>query len=317
MELLVNDLSIHGQFPNLQSFKLSFGRIMAIREVALRYGRKLHCHRNVAYAQVTREHTMQQAVQSFSSDQQRAIMGWLTKHGPFWEDLRSHTPNDYLMCGEELVTDTAVGESAHCCYHGLNRHLVSLSPSNWNISPIQVIWFSDDDTEIKIEVFNYWDRSKFETVLSSVPIEIDSWIQLKEQVTSLFPELVISNDAFASLASHPFSYSVSQQIIARLKVLNRLKSCFDADGKRTQEGHKLYKDYFTGDRAWFSDSSSTEKRDFEKELTFPNPIQKEQTLFCPFHGKISRFTIRIHFSSPISKDEPLYVVYIGPKITKR
>ena len=41
-------------------------------------------------------------------------------------------------------------------------------------------------------------------------------------------------------------------------------------------------------------------------------------LFCPWHGKVSTRTLRIHFSpGQIRASDPLYVVYVGPKLTKR
>lgn len=42
-----------------------------------------------------------------------------------------------------------------------------------------------------------------------------------------------------------------------------------------------------------------------------NPLE------CFWHGKISTSYYRIHFSYPITHDEPLYIAYIGPKLTKQ
>ncbi|MCY3818840.1 MAG: hypothetical protein OXH52_05670 [Gammaproteobacteria bacterium] len=41
------------------------------------------------------------------------------------------------------------------------------------------------------------------------------------------------------------------------------------------------------------------------------------SLFCPWHGKVSRLTLRLHFSWPVEAGRPIYVVYAGPKITSR
>jgi hypothetical protein len=45
MDLLINDLSLHGQFADLASFRDSIGRIMQIRGIARRHQRALYCHR--------------------------------------------------------------------------------------------------------------------------------------------------------------------------------------------------------------------------------------------------------------------------------
>ncbi len=110
---------------------------------------------------------------------------------------------------------------------------------------------------------------------------------------------------------------------AVLEILNRFKVCFDEKGQRTAEGNTIYQDFFTGKKeggghgAMFSDSSDSEKNEFGKELTFNHPGAPTQTLFCPWHGKVQTPQLRVHFSDPIRANEPLYVVYVGPKLTKR
>ena len=101
------------------------------------------------------------------------------------------------------------------------------------------------------------------------------------------------------------------------ELLDRLARAFDADGARTSEGHRIYQDHFTGDRGSFSDSSDSEKRDFREALTFRRPDDTGESLFCTWHGKVRRPALRVHFSWPIRFGEPVYVVYAGPKITKR
>ena len=72
-----------------------------------------------------------------------------------------------------------------------------------------------------------------------------------------------------------------------------------------------------GDRALFSDSSLSEKRKFRKALTFGHPEKPGGRLFCPWHGKVSHQTLRLHFSWPPQAKQPVHIVYAGPKITKR
>ena len=47
VELLFNDLSVHGQFPDVPTFKASIGRVMHIRTVMQRFRLNLYCHWNV------------------------------------------------------------------------------------------------------------------------------------------------------------------------------------------------------------------------------------------------------------------------------
>lgn len=317
MELLANDLSIHGQFPDVAAFRIAISRVMAIRQVARRFGRELHCHRNIAHTQVTQTLSMPQAIGAFSVDEKRALMQWLTRQGPFWEDTRVHGPDDYLECNEIVVTDSAVGEAAYCCFHGIERHLVSLVPSSWQFSPVLVTWIADFGAGRTVEVINHWDPDRVEAVMRAAPVPLASWEQLEKVAIARCPELTFSPDSFEDLLGYPFVPGAAERVLVLLEILHRLKSCRDEHGQRTPEGQRLYQDHFTGDKAWFSDSSDAEKRDFRTDLTFRHPTLDSQSLFCTWHGKVKTPQVRIHFTWPVGLDEPLHVVYVGPKITKR
>jgi hypothetical protein len=105
-------------------------------------------------------------------------------------------------------------------------------------------------------------------------------------------------------------------LLVLLQVLHELRNAVDESGERTTEGQEIYQRHFTGDKAWFSDSSDTEKRDFRHDLTFDSPSGDKQ-IFCPWHGKVKTLQLRVHFTWPVSADEPFVVAYVGPKITKR
>lgn len=317
MELLVNDLSISGQFTDIFSFREAIVRVMSMREIARQFGRELYCHRNMCHAQVTNTLGMPQAIQLLSQVQKSALMQWITRHGPYWEDDRVHGPDDYLECNDQIVTDTAIGEAAFRCFNGDDHRLVSLIPSSWEHTPVSVCWYLDNDDNRTTAVINYITTEVLETDLRSAPPIIETWGQLAQISKERFPHLTFANDSFDPFRGHPFVPGAAQRIIERLEVLERLKCCFDESGARTAEGYRLYQEYFTGAKAWFSDSSDGEKHDFQFEMTFKHPDRDGETLFCPWHGKIKTPQLRIHFSWPVSPGSPLYVVYVGPKITKR
>jgi hypothetical protein len=315
MQFLLNDLSLHGQFPSVLAFQDAMRSIMLMRTKIQQFGRELYCHRHLAQAQVTHGLSMQQAIQQFNINERRALMGWLTQYGPFWEDERNHDPDDYLECRELIVTDTALGEAAfHCCY-GRERHTISLNPSNWLYTPISVVWHSENVANI--DVINHWEINTLEPILKSSSPPIKSWEQLASVIKTRCPNLTFSGDSFQPLEGHPFVNSASQRIVELLETLNKFKICFDENGQRTAEGQRIYQDHFTGQKAWFTDSSDSEKNEFNNKLTFKHPNNHTESLFCTWHGKIKTPQFRIHFSWPISISEPLYVVYIGPKLTKQ
>ena len=259
---------------------------------------------------------MPQVVQGLSEAKRKALMQWLARSGPFWEDDRQHGPDDYLECKGEVVTDTAVGEAAHHVFNGISCGLVSMDPSSWLFSPVPVEWHEGESTR-SIGVPNYWDVQGLKIALDAASVSLASWRDLETVARRRCPDLTFSPNCFEPLRGHPFGTSAAQALLSRLAVLQDLKNCYGERGQRTPEGREMYAKHFTGRKAWFSDSSDTEKAVFRQSLTFPHPASAGETLFCTWHGKVKTPQLRVHFSWPINAATPLYVVYIGPKITKR
>jgi hypothetical protein len=317
VDYLVNDMSLHGQFHDAAAFVRSVDNLMEIRGEINRLGSALYCHRKLKDAQVTPQFYMQRAVQWLPVDKRRALMSWLANAGPYWEDARLHSEDDYLAVAENIVTDSAIGEAALCISRDVLRELVSFSPSNWQTTPIVVDWVHEDGKAQQIHVTNHWTLDSVKTSLQSHPIVIDSWASLADHLRHSCTRLTFSDNAFQPLQGHPFAVAAAVRIRVMLHTLNEFKGCFNESGERNEAGHRLLENHFTGENAWFSDSSATEKRVFEKELTFSHPDRPDQDLFCPWHGKVQTPPYRIHFSWPVTRDGPVYVVYIGPKLSKR
>ncbi len=313
MDLLLNDLSLHDQLHDPITFKEAVSRIMSMRRIAIRSGFQLHSHRNILNRRVTPTTSLNQALQRLPRDQKRSILQWLTKRGPFWEDLARHNFDLYMDYRGEIVTETAVGEAAYCLAIGLNRALVSFAPSDWQLSPLYVRVVSDAATEVPVP--NYWEIPELETALHKARPPLASWEQMERQSRREFQRLTFSAECFSNLSGQPFAPGVADRILARLKILNDLGGSVDAGGRRTPEGHRIYQAHFTGANAWFSDSSETEKRQFETDLTFIGP--DGNPLFCAWHGKLNNPPYRIHFAWPVSHRVPLYIAYIGLKLTRR
>lgn len=317
LEFLINNLSFHGQFLDLAAFRESLKILMQMKELARRFDVEIYSHRSMGTAYIMPDMPMQKAVQCLPPSQRRSLLAWLTKHGPFWDEEKSHGPDDYLECNDEIVTDTAVGEAAYCHLQGVERHLVSLIPSAWDLSPVAVKWHRSDNDFDTIEIRNYCRPDDLEGALACVP-DIGSWNTLKHVTSIRCAHLKFAPNSFEDLSKYPFNPRAAKNLLQRLKILDRLQNSFDAQGKRTAEGNQIHRDYFTGHAAWFSDSSDTEKNACRAKLTFPHPERERETLFCSWHGKVNHHPpLRIHFSGPIRADAPCYVVYVGPKLTMR
>ena len=319
MELLANERSIHEQFHDIASFRDALARLVSMRHVARRFGLEVYCHRELLNASPMPDTPMRQAVGRLSDEKRRAAMTWLTRAGPFWDDVRRHGADDWLECRGDIVTDSAIGEAAFRTLDGVECGLVSVTPSDWDFSPVEVVWRREaeklEDRRAKVD--NWRDAGALENGLRDAAPPFRSWGALRLVSENRFENLTFAEDCFEPLDGVPFAESSAKRLHMLLETLNRLAGAFDADGVRTTEGQRIYQDCFTGDSALFSDSSVTEKRQFRKEMTFPHPDSSGKSLFCPWHGKVSHMTIRLHFSWPIRAGEQVWVVYAGPKITKQ
>lgn len=293
---------------------------MTMRRVARGYNREVHCHGDVMSRDVASGRmTLRQAVQRLQPDERRAVMQWWTKGGPFWEADRRHGPDDWFECRDEIVTNSTLGEAAYRQAVGIDCDVISFSPSEWTDSPLSVTWCRDDDEldDLRLDIANSWDAAALEARLHSAAPAIRSWRQLEERSRGGLANLTFGPSCFVPLQGLPFSDAAATRIRLLLGILNRFAGAFDADGSRNVEGLRIQADYFVGRNALFSDSSDTEKRDFGDKMRFQHPEAPGQALSCTWHGKINQMALRIHFSWPVRADEPLYVMYIGQKITRR
>lgn len=317
MDFSFNELSLEGVSAEDKAFKQGIDQVMNIRQLLRRLNRDLYCSHSIQSTLMVDGKNIYQAISLWDIEPRRALLGWLTKFGPFWEDIRKHSEDDFFAYKDLIVTGSAVGEVAFLCSHGLDWRLVSLAPSSWEFSPVPVDWYKSDEESTSMDVINYWTFDQIKGALDEDSQTISSWEDLKQFAYGRYSNISFLTECFEGLQGFPFMFSQSKRILVLLQVLDELENCVDRFGKRTDEGHRIHRNYFEGDTALFSPSSVRERSRYKKELTFPHPDRKDETLFCHWHGKVSSSPpIRIHFSWPNKADEPLYVVYVGPKLTR-
>lgn len=316
MELILNELSLEGQFNSHEQFHGALAEIIKIRGSARNCGVALLAHRNTLDRKVTIGASVRDSIGRLSREKRLSILLWLTRDGPFWDESRRHSMDDYLECEGQLVTDSGIGEAAHRVKEGGVAVLISLAPSSWQRTPLNVSVCDGDLNAAFASISNYWTTDGLLALIRQTP-KILSWAQLRVYATERYQDLTFHPECFDHLNGHPFVPAASKQIDNLLNCLQRMVRSFTENGERTAEGHEIYQQHFTGEKAWFSDSSESEKSSFRTEMTFTFPGNEENAIFCPWHGKVKTPQIRIHFSWPIRYSEPLFVAYIGPKITKR
>jgi hypothetical protein len=315
MHLLFNELSLQHTCPTDEHFVRAVSHIMKLRTIAQKQSRNIYCHRQITTIEVAPEKSMHQAVQKLDINMKRAFMNWITTTGPFWDDERKHSPDEYFeLIDSTIITDTGLGEAAYRMHIGEDSSTISVPNDPWIQHPITVQWHTSDSV-IPIEIDNYCNDSQFTVALERAKTPILSWDDLHMRCVNEFDKLFFVENCNRSIQQLPFSKASAERIYELLNMLNRFVSEHDKDGVRTSTGQIYYQDWFTGKRAWFTDSSDSEQAEYENELTFTLP--DGTTMLCGMHGKANSIfgPIRIHFSWPLNEDGKIYIVYIGKKIT--
>ncbi|OQW93112.1 MAG: hypothetical protein BWK79_12905 [Beggiatoa sp. IS2] len=320
MDFLVNELSLHGQYTNERDFKQSFDLLLSCGQQIENQGHSCYYSRELITRKVMLELDLRQVVKNTGDlNFIRQITNLVSKRGPFWSENRQHSEDDYFEYQREIVTDTAIAEVAWRIANQQNCHAVSFKPSRFNCSPLAVEWHQSADV-LPIDVQNFWDVATLTTFLKNSLKPPISWEELIQQCIKSYPHLTFANNLLDVLNSEPFSESIAERVKELLSILDELNTCFGKDGKFSSRGQEIKKNSFEKKKAIFTDSSDSEKHDFRDAMIFKKPDSPTgETIFCPFHGKIKMGReYRIHFNWPKEKPtDPLYIVYIGPKITKR
>ena len=251
MELFANEMSIHRQFHDLPTFHGALERLMGMRGVAHRFGRNVYCHRTLAGAEPIPGIRMQQAVQRLADNRRRALMAWLTRGGPFWDDLRRHDANDWLECEGEIVTDTAVGEAAYRTLRGVECALISATPSNWDYLAYRSdSWNREaeglDDQNATLD--NWRDAAALETRLQGAVPPIRSWADLDDFSKSPIQEPDVCRSLLRRSGRSPIRHECSGSD-SRVAQYSRsaLPTLSTRAVSRTPEGSiAIYRDYFCG-----------------------------------------------------------------------
>ena len=157
MIFLFNDLSLYGQFGTDEEFLSALVWLMGARRRIEKQKLQLRCHRLFLRSQATATRQVQDIVKNLTDrNRRRQIMAWLANKGPFWDDERLHTSDDYLEVSDDIVTDTAIGEAAMAIGTGSLRALLSMSPSTWLRTPIEVGHVPAQEQRTTIPVPNLW-----------------------------------------------------------------------------------------------------------------------------------------------------------------
>lgn len=315
MEWHINELSLSGQFSSPEAFRQVVEDLLKLRRKEAALQSRLYCSRSLGICQITDRHNFREAILALNDMTfQRLVFRWMDKAGPFWESERAYAEDDYFECDGVNVTEQGLGEAARRRLSGIDACSFSFTGGRLlcSTSPIQVMYWLT-----QIEIDNCWDVQQLAIAIQGQKT-YKSWQDVDQEIRSRFVNLKISDNATAPLRPVPYYKSATDRIFELLGVLDRLVAETDTKGALSVAGKRLLSEHFTGGKAWFTDESDTNKRKFKQEMTFIDPDNPTQTIFCGWHGKIKTPQLRIHFQWPCPASETaIKIVYIGPKITKR
>lgn len=318
MEFMFNELSLHGQFRGMEEAEQALRKLLGWRKQIRSEGTVLRGPRQFWDRPFTTSGTVRDVVKGCKDAELRvSVINWLAKEGPFWDVEPHHGPDDWLECAGQIITNSSIAEAAVAVTRGHEREILSVSPSSWERTPLTVDWVHTAEDREAISLGNVWHDAELARLFKSLRRPLASWGDLVEWTRQSCPRLTLGQDVIAPLARHPFVPGAARRFQELLLTLDKVKGSFGTDGKFDGVGMRLLQDHFVGDKAWFSDSSDSDKSDFRSEMTFHHPMLAGQRIFCPWHGKVKIQQMRVHFSYPITSSHPLFIVYIGPKITKR
>ena len=246
-------------------------------------------------------------------------MRWVVNHGPFWDDDREPQQDDYFEYEDQDVTNQGLGEAAR-------RKLSDKPVGTYSIvgrryffalTPLLVQHgLPEDRLRRAIEIPNIYELQKLRHAAENV-VSFRNWNEFLVYCRKSFTQLDILDTVDAPLRQSPFSRAVAERLIELLEILVEVGTSRNKKGEYTDTTNELIKKHFQGETARFSDESASNKNKFKNKLTFTDK-QANQSLFCPWHGKVRTQQFRIHFPWPLKpSDTSLKIVYIGPKITKK
>lgn len=320
---LLNELSMDGQYATDGEVRAAVDAVMSLRRPIQEAGWQVRVPRIIGECRATRGNTLRSVVRSAPDRTwKRGVLLWIDRSGPFVDDDGPGGADEFVEFvaadgARELVAGSALAEAARRVGLGQDARTVSFAPHpKYNDSSLALCWVHADDDREDLRVLNYWTLQAVLDCLVTVAKPFRGWSDLEDRARRGFPQLAFPDNAFC-VRDLPFSRAAAERIWWLLDVLARMKAELRADGALSDRWRQFHRNYFEGKRAAFTDSSDPEKREFRSLLTFRHPERSGETLFCPWHGKISHMTLRLHFTWPMRNGEPLFVVYVGPKLTKR
>ena len=315
----VNESSLQGQFDDDADFLAVLRGLLDLRHSSGTLKNNLRVTRMLPQAQVARDADVRALITRYGDrDLQRALLTWIDRTGPFIDDDRAPELDDFFEFEDLEVTSSGLGEAARRTKKQEECSTFSFEGGGRDFArdPLAVDHGLPEERYGRYEVRNLWELEALERDVARAAPPITSWEELIDMARERFANLDIGDlHRDAILAREPFEASIAKRAMSLLALLDTYAGDRSEDGAEGVVAREVVDQYFKGDRAPFSGESETNRRTFDKELTFDRGDGEQ--ILAHWHGKISHRTFRLHFEWPLEAGrEKLAVVYLGPKITK-
>ncbi|MHC1728328.1 MAG: hypothetical protein AB9866_20385 [Syntrophobacteraceae bacterium] len=322
MEWHINDLSLESQFDDSQQVRAALLPLLKLRVRYQHLRENLYTSRQLCSCQVTASANLQQAITATKDrDFIRLALLWLGRSGPFWDDHRQAQDYDHFEFNGIDVTEQGLGEASRRILANIQAGTFSFPGiPTFERTPLDVQYGFTGDNLNPVTVDNHWQINQLERALRSIRV-IRTWNDVREELVRQYGGITLSTTAMVRLSTIGFSKPLALKISDRLRILNRIVNETQADGSLSPTGLELLSNYFAptvgGRTALFKPESKNNQRDFEDDLTFVDPDDPSNKIFCHWHARVEISDVRIHFEwKRPDGQKNIKVVYIGPKITK-
>ncbi|MBD0417153.1 hypothetical protein [Oryzicola mucosus] len=320
MRFYLNETSLQGQFEDERDFRPLIEQLLAARARSPVLA-GMRTTPALADRPISHERSLRQVVQGWrGSPTAAALLAWVGRNGPFIHEDRLDEAEDLFHCLGVEVTEGGLGEAARRLKSGELAATFSFpgGAQNFTQSPLHVVHGFEDEPFGEYPVENFWDADAAVARALHEQAPATNWQAMVETARQRFPKLLLPNALYedARLVREPFDAIIRDRFYALLGYLDAYMRGRDEDGNEGREAQEVLQAHFQGERALFSPESATNRRDFQSEMTFPDP-EGGTDIFAQFHGKISYRFFRLHFDWPVpAAATRLKVLYIGPKLTK-
>ena len=190
MDILLNELSLNGQFTSENDFLDNLEEILPIVRIIEKLKFTLLKNYTFFNSKITRVQTLSQ-VMNTKDDRVRKLKSSLLKlsdNPPFWEEKKKHScTNDSYIFNLNNVCDTSLAESCE-----RDKLVLSFSNNDYGTNNLLVVKNSD-----KINIFNILDKNLFlDYIFSLDKITPFEYCELRFKNTNLNFTLLDKNNGF-------------------------------------------------------------------------------------------------------------------------